>query len=185
MNRGEKALEAYLVAAARTGDRRALGQLMALRGPRLMAHAVRLLGEVEGARDVVQDAWIDIVGGMRGLRETRAFLPWALRIVSRRVARVISGRQRDRRLAGDFAAEHALQVAEAGPGAVDAATVRAAIAQLPPEQAATIALFYLEEMSVSEVAVATDVPIGTVKTRLMHARLRLRAYLEGDSNAKA
>ena len=98
MNRGEKALEAYLVAAARTGDRRALGQLMALRGPRLMAHAVRLLGEVEGARDVVQDAWIDIVGGMRGLRETRAFLPWALRIVSRRVARVISGRQRDRRL---------------------------------------------------------------------------------------
>ncbi len=35
------------------------------------------------------------------------------------------------------------------------------------------------------VAAATEVPIGTVKTRLMHARLRLRAYLEGDSNAKA
>ena len=45
---------------------------------------------------------------------------------------------------------------------------------------AAIALFYLEDMSVAEMAVALDVPAGTVKTRLMHARRKLRAALEGD-----
>jgi RNA polymerase sigma-70 factor (ECF subfamily) len=35
-------------------------------------------------------------------------------------------------------------------------------------------------MSVAEVAVALDVPAGTVKTRLMHARRKLRAALEGE-----
>ncbi len=58
--------------------------------------------------------------------------------------------------------------------------MRRAIKTLPPEQQAAIALFYLEDMSVAEVAVALDVPAGTVKTRLMHARRKLRDALEGD-----
>jgi len=182
MKRREKALEGYLVAAARAGDRRAWGQLVALRGPRLMAHAVRLLGEAEGARDCVQDAWLEIMRGLGGLREDGAFLPWALRIVSRRVARVIRGRQRDRRLAGDYAAEVESSAPEVGPRAVDGARVRAAVAGLSGDQAATVALFYLEDFSVAEVAVALDVPTGTVKTRLMHARARLRVELERKSD---
>ena len=62
--------------------------------------------------------------------------------------------------------------------------MRAAIAALPPAQAATVALFYLEDLSVAEVATALDVPVGTVKTRLMHARTKLRALL-GDDNGQA
>lgn len=58
--------------------------------------------------------------------------------------------------------------------------MRSAMRELPAEQRAAIALFHLEELSVAEVAVALDVPVGTVKTRLMNARRRLRAALEGD-----
>ena len=54
-------------------------------------------------------------------------------------------------------------------------------AGLPPEQRAAIGLFYLEDMGVSETATALNVPAGTVKTRLMHARRKLRAVLEGDA----
>ena len=184
MKRSERALEAFLVAAALTVDRSAMAQLLEFRGPRLLTHATRLLGEREGARDAVQDAWAEILRGLSGLRDDHAFLPWALRIVSRRVARVIKGRQRDRRLAGDYAAEAEVSVPEGGPAAVDGAAVRRAIGALPPDQAATVALFYLEDMSVGEVAIATDVPVGTVKTRLMHARAKLRAILEGENNGK-
>jgi RNA polymerase sigma-70 factor (ECF subfamily) len=45
-------------------------------------------------------------------------------------------------------------------------------------------LFYLEDLSVAEVATALGVPRGTVKTRLMHARARLRAELEGENHGK-
>lgn len=57
--------------------------------------------------------------------------------------------------------------------------VLAAMAELPPDQKSALGLFYLEDMSVAEIAVALDVPPGTVKTRLMHARRKLR--LEGRS----
>jgi len=178
----ERALEALLVMRAQAGDRVSMSQLVELRGPRLMAHAVRLLGEIEGARDAVQDSWAEIMRGIGGLREVSAFLPWALRIVTRRAARVIKTRQRDRKLAGAYAAEVDVAVEPDGPGAVDGAKVRRAIAALPADQAATVALFYLEDLSVGEVAIALDVPAGTVKTRLMHARTKMRAILEGQDN---
>ncbi len=177
-----RALEAYLVASARAGDTRALSRLVELRGGRLMAHAVRLLGDREVARDVVQEAWVEILRGLRTLRDDHAFLPWALRIVTRRVAREIRRRQRGRALEAAVASETDLSVDEAGPVASDAAKARAAIAALPRDQAATVALFYLEDLSVGEVATALDVPVGTVKTRLMHARRKLRDLLEGEDD---
>ena len=64
--------------------------------------------------------------------------------------------------------------------AADAYAVRQAIKALPPPQAAAISLFYLEDMSVAEVAIALDVPPGTIKTRLMHARTKLNKALKGD-----
>ena len=175
-----QALSAYLVARARDGDRMALTRLVDLHGPRLKSHAVRLLGEVEGARDCVQEAWVEIVRCLSGLRDDRVFLPWALRIVTRRVAREIGGRQRARVLRAGLKAEMATTNEGTGPGAVDAGVVRRAMEHLPSDQRACIALFYLEEMRVAEVAIALDVPVGTVKTRLMHARRKLRAVLEGE-----
>ena len=68
----------------------------------------------------------------------------------------------------------------AEPASVDVEAVRRAINRLPRDQQAAVALFYGEDMSVAEVAVALDVPAGTVKTRLMHARRKLRSELEGD-----
>jgi RNA polymerase sigma-70 factor (ECF subfamily) len=55
--------------------------------------------------------------------------------------------------------------------------VNAALATLPAEQRAAIALFYLEDLSVAEIAAALGVPAGTVKTRLMAARDKLRVAL--------
>ena len=182
MTRKARALEAYLVAAARTGDTAAMDRLVRLLQPRLLAHAFRLLGDAEGARDVTQSAWLDILRGLPNLREVAAFRAFALQIVTRKVARTIKTTQHDRALAADWVAEADLSTDPIGDAIADANAVRAAIAKLPPAHQAALALFYLEDMTVAEVAQSLDVPIGTVKTRLMHARHNLRALLEGDSN---
>lgn len=173
-----RALDEYLVAAARIGDRSAFAMLLRRWQPKLVAHAWRLLDDAESARDAVQEAWAEIARGLPRLADTGAFPAWAYRIVSRRCGRIVAAARRQRRLAEALGAESAADVL--APAPPEAARLRAAIAQLPPDQRAAIALFYLEEMSVAEVAVALDVPAGTVKTRLMHARRKLRAALEGD-----
>ena len=177
--------EEFLVAGARLGDRAAAGKLAETRGPKLLAHAVRLLRNRADAEDVVQDAWVEILRGLKGLRDDRAFPAWAYRIVTRRAARLINRRVHQRETASALAVTTEDTAPDSGGDRADAATVRNAIAGLPPEQAATIALFYLEEMSVAEVALALDVPPGTVKTRLMHARRKLHDALSGGEDEQA
>lgn len=182
MTQKARALEAYLVAAARTGDAAAADRLVRLLQPRLLAHAYRLLGDAEGARDVTQSAWIDIFRGLRKLRVDAAFRSYALQIVTRKVAQMVKTRQHDRALALEWEADAESATAPIGDAAADAQTVRAAIAALPPPHQAVLALFYLDDMTVPEVAIALDIPAGTVKTRLMHARQKLRVLLEGEAN---
>lgn len=182
--RKRQALEGYLVAAARTGDRDALDQLVRLVGPRLLAHATRLLGDPEAARDIVQAAWVDIIRALPTLRAVGAFRSFALQIVTRRIARTIKQHQRDRMLAADYLAETDPTAPPLGEVAADQASVRAAIDVLPPAHRATLALFYLDDLTVAEVATALDVPPGTVKTRLMHARDKLRVILKGNTDDK-
>jgi RNA polymerase sigma factor (sigma-70 family) len=177
----EQLLDEYLVASARVGDRKAFDLLARRWGKKLLAHAWRLTGDVDLAREAAQDGWIEIVRGLGRLQDERAFPAWAYQIVSRRCARQIGRRRRERNLVAAAAIEPVIETESpetADPGAAD--RLRTALAALPQAQRAAVGLFYLEDMSVAEVAVALNVPAGTVKTRLMHARRSLRAVLEGD-----
>ena len=162
---------------ARLGDKAAFAKLVAFRGPRLFAHAFRLLGDREEARDVVQEAWVEITKGLPKLRDDCAFPTWAYCIVSRRCARQIERNEHARAIA---AAPHE---PESKPF-LDAHNVHMAINRLSPVQAATIRLFYIEEFSLREVAMAMDVPEGTVKSRLASARDNLKTTLKGYENAE-
>jgi RNA polymerase sigma factor (sigma-70 family) len=188
MMRGTARLfDEYLAAAARTGDRDAFGRLAERWQPKLLAHAWRLMGEADAARDVVQDAWTDIVRGLARLDDAALFPAWAYRIVSRRAADAIRKRGRARKIGAAFAADppRADDVAGRIESAADAGPLMKAIAGLPPDQRATVSLFYVEEFSVAEIAAATGVPAGTVKTRLMHARAKLRAALKGEDRGRS
>jgi len=101
-------------------------------------------------------------------------LAWAYQITSRRCARQIDRNVKARAHLPD-APEAAFE---------EARSVRAAIDRLKPVQAATIRLFYIEEMSLRDVALAMDVPEGTVKSRLSQARNELKTHLKGYEDAK-
>ncbi len=167
----------YLASAARAGDRDAFSRLAERWQPKLLGHAYRLSGDAELARDIVQDAWADIVKGLSGLDDAAVFPAWAFRIVTRRAADAIRKVQRQRKTMDAFAAEPS--PSEDVEGEVSSRALSEAMTALPPEQRAAIALFYREDLSVAEIAAALSVPAGTVKTRLMHARRKLRDALEG------
>jgi len=187
MKRVDRIVEEYLVISAQTGNRDALARLVKLRGPRLLAHATRLMGNREEARDVLQDAWIDIMRGLPKLADPRAFPAWATRILTRRCAKTIHRNVRTRELKREFSATAERMSYLENEKFADADAVRKALAHLPVSQKAAIALFYLEEMSVAEVSIALDIPIGTVKTRLMHAREKLKTTLTktGETDGQA
>ncbi len=181
MTRGLKRIvESYLVASARLGSHAAQTQLVARYQNRFLRHAYRLLGDTEQAKDAVQDGWVEIVRGLSKLKDDAAFPAWAFRIITRRCGRIVAERQRTRDIAVRVAGEppNHCDAARTMELAADVNPLHTALAALPPEHRSAVALFYLEEMSVAEVAVALDVPVGTVKSRLLNARAKLRKSLE-------
>jgi RNA polymerase sigma-70 factor (ECF subfamily) len=172
-------LDEYLVVSAKGGDREAFELLARRWQKKLIAHAWRLTGDAEASRDAAQTGWGEIVRGLHRLEDERAFPAWAYRIVSRACAKHVGNSVRQRQLHSALAAEP-LPSDCTGEWRLEAGALRTAIGELPAEQRAAIALYHFEELSVAEVAVALHVPVGTVKTRLMHARNKLRAALQGE-----
>ncbi len=170
-----------LVLQCQEGDGDALKALIARWQPRLARLAWRLTGEREVARDVVQDAWLAIVRGLKRLDDPARFRSWAYRIVSNKCADWIRRRGVRRSTAKelrDAAASTGDVSSNPTDSADDVARMLDALAKLPDEQRAVLSLHYLDEMGVREIAEVLGVPEGTVKSRLHHARNRLKEALE-------
>lgn len=183
----ERVYDAYLAASARVGDEEAWRRLVERWQPRFLGHAWRLTGDRGLAAEAAQEAWVEVLRGIARLEDAIAFPAWSLRIVTRRCAKLLRGRQRVRETQAALACEPGMAIEErdtAGLLYVEHAAVQTALATLPDEQRAVIGLFYLEEMSVAEVAVVLGIPPGTVKTRLMHARRKLKVILTGDEHER-
>ena len=170
-----------LVLGAQAGDVRALGALYVRWHVRLGRHARRLVGDPDAAGDIAQEAWLAIARSIRRLDDPARFRAWAYRIVTRRAADWIRKARRDRRLGEELANDVEVNrdaVAEQDSGADDIELIRQALKTLPSERRALLALYYFDELSVTEIADALAIPKGTVKSRLHHARNHLRHALE-------
>ena len=164
-----------LVPLVQPGDRRA-GERLAIRWqPRLARTARRLLGDDEAALVAVQETWLSILRNIAGLRDPSRFAPWAFGILRRRCADRIRQAQADRTRQGESEDEPVLPAA-----ADDALAIRQAFAALPGDQRLAAQLFFVEGLTLAEIAGVQAVPPGTVKTRLFHARRKLKAALSGD-----
>lgn len=170
-----------LVLQCQEGDAKALEAIIERWHPRLGRLAWRLTGEREAAQDIVQDAWLTIVRGIKRLDDPARFRSWAYRIVSNRCADWIRRRVVQRKATNELkgAVSPTSQEATSINDAVDElALMRHALRELPDTQRAILSLHYLDEMSVAQIARVLSVPEGTVKSRLFHARNRLKQVME-------
>jgi RNA polymerase sigma-70 factor (ECF subfamily) len=175
VRRIDRIFDETLVLYAQEGQREALDRLACRWRPRHYAHARRLLGTGDKAADAVQDAWIGIIRGLWRLKDPTRFPAWSYAIVTRRCQDVLRHAARGRETLLDE------NVASDPPGdPLGARHLRDGLSSLPPSQRAAVALFYRDGLTVSEIAEALGIPVGTVKTRLFHARRTLRHYFGGD-----
>lgn len=168
----DRIYDELLLARVQAGDRRAGERLAARWYPRLMRTACRLLRDEDQARVAVQDAWTGICRGWRSLSNPSRFPAWAYTILHRKCADRIRRNQRRRNTAGESPIEPV--VAPAGEARV---TIAQAFDGLSDEHRTAAALYFSEGLTIREIAAVTDVPAGTAKSRLFHARRQLKAAL--------
>lgn len=167
-----------LVIRCQAGDAAALAELVQRWQPRLVRQAIRLTGPGDEAADVVQEAWLAIVRGLRRLDDPACFRRWAYRILANKCADWTRRRQRERAATDSLADEPAESAASSSQATDDVAAIRAAMKTLPHQQRAILAMYYLDNMPVRLIADALSLPEGTVKSRLHHARNQVKHILE-------
>lgn len=191
MNRAEPSivdpLELRLVDQAAGGDRDAQRRLFDLHRDAAFRVALRITGRREDALDVVQDGFIRAFERLGEFQRGAQFRTWLLRIVSNRALDILRARKvrlaipldgedddarvqlEDRR--AEVAPEADLERAEL------ASRLRRAVESLPADQRAVFALYATGDLTYGQIAEVLGIPIGTVMSRLYHARRRLHEQL--------
>jgi RNA polymerase sigma-70 factor (ECF subfamily) len=160
-----------LARRAALGERAALETLLERHLDQIHAVCRRVLGHPEDALDATQEAMIAITRGINRFDGRSRFTTWMYRVATN--AALDEARRRRRR---PIASEHAGEVATvADPtGAVDARLdVDAALATLPPDYRAAVALRDLAGLDYAEIATVLGIPIGTVRSRIARGRASL------------
>jgi RNA polymerase sigma-70 factor (ECF subfamily) len=182
-------LDPDLLRRAQSGDEAAFGVIMRTEYARTFRIAYAIVHNEADARDICQEAWLTIWKQLGTFRGDARFTTWLHPIVTRKALDHLRKRRRwfDRFLPfghGDDDAAVAVPepatdetAREHTEGNETVVRVRAAIASLPPNHRAVLALREMEGLSYEEIAQATGVPIGTVMSRLFHARKLLAAKL--------
>jgi RNA polymerase sigma-70 factor (ECF subfamily) len=143
---------------------------------------VRLLSAAaDDAEDAVQDAFLQ--AHIHWLKVARYEDPRAwVRLVA---VRKLLNRQRGRSR-GSRAVERLRASAASGDWSVELPSTSALVAEvrrLPPRQRMAVALFYLCDLPLSDVATTMGISLGAVKATLAVSRKTLRLYLENDDDA--
>jgi RNA polymerase sigma-70 factor, ECF subfamily len=175
-------VHAALVNQAKQGDRDAFDALARLTGDRCMAIAFRILRDFDHADDAVQAALLTAWREIRALRDPDLFEPWLHRILTN--ACYAEARRRRRW-------SEAIRILPSEPvhGPDDYLTIEdrdqleRAFQRLTVEQRAVLVFHHYLGLPLPEVADRLGVPLGTVKSRMHHAKRALRAGLDADGRA--
>lgn len=184
--------ERTLLEGIRADDPAAFDEFVRTFGDRIYGFGVRMCGEREDAKDVLQDTLLQAYRALKDLEHPEAMRSW--------VFTVAANACRMRRRRGKYEPEREVSLEELTPRGGVAPTeipdvrslpdeavlrdevrdrVRAAIDALPEHYRMILVLRDIEHFTAPEVSKMLDLPISTIKMRLHRARLMLRDRLEG------
>ena len=174
--------EETVVALAMGGDDRAFAELVRRRQKRVRDLLRRLCGDHALADDLAQKVFVRAWRGIGALRDPGAFGGWLKRVA------VSAWLDEARRAAAPIDDDESAFLAAADPapspqrlaGGID---LERALARLGPAERLCVVLAHGEGMTHAEIAEATHLPLGTVKSHLLRGTLKLKricAKVSGD-----
>jgi RNA polymerase sigma-70 factor (ECF subfamily) len=171
-----------LVAAARRGDRAAIEELLARHEPNIYRFGLRMCGDEESAREVLQETLLAAFRHLPGFRGDAALSTWLYQIARSFCIKERRGNRPTRSIDEDGAAElvdpaprpdaraHAREIGEA---------LSHAIGALPADQREVLILRDVEGLDAEQAAEVVGIEVGALKSRLHRARMALRNELAG------
>jgi len=177
-------LERELIRKCKAGDARFYEPLVRAYEPSGLRLATGMLGNLDDARDALQDTFVKAYEALHRFDLRRPFGPWFFQILRNHCRDLLRSRQ------ARFKVETLDEGIEMHPADVEKGPERTrqrsaardllwrALERVGDEHREILVLKELQGFRYNEIAVILDIPEGTVASRLFHARRALRAALE-------
>ena len=163
------------------GERAAIDEVYRAHYDALRAFAQRFIGDPATAEDIVHDVFLALPGAMRRFRGDSSLRTFLFAIALRRGYKHMRSATRRRAAFGRLADEPDAPPAPAPDNALGrkqlAAVLYDALDRIPRDQRTAFVLCEIDQMSAADAGAIVDAPEATVRTRLFHARRKLRELL--------
>ena len=170
---------ADLVALAKEGDQQAFEELVRRTYSDSYTLALRLTGDEDDARDVVQESYLRAYRGLKRFRGDAQFTTWLYRITANCAANQLRRRTRHRHEELDEDSGPVMDADHDPAVLADAADLRArvegALALLPPRLRAVVVLRDVYDLPHEAIAAELGISESAAKVRLHRARRKLRS----------
>lgn len=175
---------AALIARVALGDEQALSQLYDSTSRIVYGLALRVLRDPSIAEEILMEVYLQVWRTAASYNPARGSAAgWLVTIARSRAIDYLRSRMA-RRATTEHALEELYELKDPRPDpeheSMDAGrtrVIRDAMVQLPPEQRSVIEMTYFSELTHTEIAGRTGLPLGTVKTRIRSGTMRLRELL--------
>jgi RNA polymerase sigma-70 factor (ECF subfamily) len=173
-------MDTDLVLRAQRGDEQAFASLAVAVGDRLHALSHRILRDIHLAEDATQQTLLAIWRDLPQLRDPARFDAWSYRLLVR--ACYVEGR-RTRQWAPNLRILPADEPSEPdGTSSIhDRDQLERGFRRLSIDHRAVVVLHHYLDLPLEQVAEILGIPLGTVRSRLLHAMRGLRAALDADA----
>ncbi len=182
--------EQSLIGRAGRGDLAAFRTLVDLHQRRIYAVALGMVHDADDAEDVVQETFVKAFHGLRSFDGKSLFSTWTHRIAMNAAIDLLRKRRKERVDFDDTIEARAVDddsgISPARGGADPAraladkqtrGAIRGALAKLSPAHRAVLMMREVEGLSYQEMAERIDCSIGTIMSRLFHARKKMQDHL--------
>lgn len=176
-------VESGLFVRAAKGDLAAFEQILFLYEKAIFNYALRLVNQWQDAQDVTQETFVKVYQHLRTIDAGQSPKAWIYRIATNTARDWLRKRTRRRELfiiddeTSNFETFDPRQTYDNREEQSDA-RVAQALGQLKPRYKSILLLFYQQEMTYQEIAVALSLPLNTVKTYLRRAKQSLKKELQ-------
>jgi RNA polymerase sigma-70 factor (ECF subfamily) len=173
--------DAELVAQLQSGSLEALGALYDRYRQMVFRTALAISGDAEAAGDLLQDVFLRLYRFADHIDRERPLEPWLYRMTANLSYTWVKRNRRWFHPLEDIA-DWLIGSSKNSPHDVvemhdDWHQVEKAVLALPLQQRMVVVLYYLNDLSLQEVADILEVPVGTVKSRLHYGREALKKSL--------
>ena len=179
MNKKNKKIDGLLVSKFQSGDKNAMKYLVKRWHQKFCKKAYWITKNADASKDIAQESWSTILTQLNNLKDPESFGFWASRIVYSKSIDSLNKMNKEKNELKQFSYNQSnVDVVEDESRDQLKGQILKKIKTLSENQQMIINLFYVEGYTIKQISNTLEISLGTVKSRLFHAREKLKQILK-------